>query len=65
MGVARWLHELGLQRYEQAFRDNEVDDEVLPKLTAEDLIALGVNAVGHRRKMLDAIAALSRSNGRY
>jgi hypothetical protein len=59
VGVARWLHELGLQRYEQAFRDNEVDEEVLPKLTAEDLIALGVNAVGHRRKMLEAIAALS------
>ena len=64
MGVASWLQELGLERYEQAFRENEVDDEVLPKLTAEDLIALGVNAVGHRRKMLEAIAALSWSNGR-
>jgi hypothetical protein len=39
--VASWLQQLGLERYEPAFRDNEVDGDVLPDLTAEDLIAIG------------------------
>ena len=39
-----------------AFRDNDIDAEVLPKLTADDLIGLGVTSIGHRRKLLDAIA---------
>src|SRR5271167_5013535 len=58
MNVAGWLRELGLERYEPLFRDNEIDWEVLPKLTAEDLKDLGVTLVGHRRRLLDAIAAL-------
>jgi class 3 adenylate cyclase/ABC-type lipoprotein export system ATPase subunit len=58
MDVAAWLRSLGLGKYEAAFRDNEVDDSVLPNLTAEDLKELGVTALGHRRKLLDAIAAL-------
>jgi class 3 adenylate cyclase len=41
-----------------AFRDNEIDWEVLPKLTSEDLREIGVAAIGHRRKLLDAIVAL-------
>src|SRR5438309_4826633 len=57
--VASWLQQLGLAQYEPAFRDNEVDGDVLPDLTAEDLIAIGVTPVGHRRKLLSAIAALS------
>ena len=56
--VASWLQQLGLAQYEPAFRDNEVDGDVLPDLTADDLIAIGVTAVGHRRKLLRAIAAL-------
>jgi SAM domain (Sterile alpha motif) len=40
--VASWLQQLGLAQYEPAFRDNEVDGDVLPDLTAEDLIAMGV-----------------------
>src|SRR5579872_2317601 len=56
MDVVVWLRSLGLGQYEAAFRDNEVDDSVLPNLTAEDLKELGVTAVGHRRKLLDAIA---------
>jgi class 3 adenylate cyclase len=47
-----------LERYEPAFRENEIDAEVLPRLTPDDLTALGVTAIGHRRKLLDAIAAL-------
>src|SRR5271155_5321306 len=56
--VKSWLQQLGLAQYEPAFRDNEVDGDVLPALTADDLIAIGVTAVGHRRKLLSAIAAL-------
>src|SRR6202040_3757140 len=56
--VASWLQQLGLAQYEPAFRDNEVDGDVLPDLTAEDLIAIGVTPVGHRRKLLSAIAVL-------
>jgi hypothetical protein len=58
MEIAAWLHRLGLEQYEQAFRDNDIDGEVLPELTAEDLISIGVTSVGHRRKLLAAIAAL-------
>ena len=58
MDVAAWLQSLGLERYVPAFRDNEIDWEVLPKLTSEDLREIGVAAIGHRRKLLDAIAAL-------
>jgi hypothetical protein len=58
MDVGGWLRGLGLEQYEAAFRENEIDDTVLPRLTAEDLKELGVGAVGHRRKLLDAIAAL-------
>src|ERR1700747_714669 len=58
MDVGGWLRRLGLEHYEAAFRENEIDDTVLPALTAEDLKDLGVVVVGHRRKLLDAIAAL-------
>ena len=58
MDVGIWLRSLGLERYEAAFRDNEIDGTVLPNLTAEDLKDLGVGIVGHRRKLLDSIAAL-------
>src|SRR4029077_11050507 len=58
MDVAAWLQDLGLERYAGAFRDNDIDAEVLPKLTAEDLSSIGVTSVGHRRKLLDAIANL-------
>ncbi len=58
MDLGGWLRSLGLERYEAAFRENEIDEAILPSLTAEDLKDLGVGAVGHRRKLLDAIAAL-------
>jgi class 3 adenylate cyclase/predicted ATPase len=56
--ITAWLHRLGLEQYEPAFRENDVDAEVLPELTADDLISIGVTSVGHRRKLLAAIAAL-------
>ena len=58
MDVAGGLRDLGLGQYEQAFRDNNIEGDILPRLTAADLIALGVTSVGHRRKLLDAIAIL-------
>jgi class 3 adenylate cyclase/tetratricopeptide (TPR) repeat protein len=58
MDVAEWLSSLGLEQYEPAFRANEIDARVLLHLTAEDLKELGVALVGHRRLLLEAIAAL-------
>ena len=58
MDIDSWLRSLGLGQYEAAFRDNAIDEKVLPRLTAEDLKDLGVGIVGHRRTLLDAIAGL-------
>ena len=58
MDVVVWLRSLGLGQYEAVFRQNDIDETVLPNLTAEDLKELGVASLGHRRKLLDAIAAL-------
>jgi hypothetical protein len=58
MNVAEWLRGLRLEQYAPAFRDNDIDGEVLRRLTADDLRDLGVASIGHRRRLLDAIAAL-------
>ena len=58
MDVVVWLRSLGLGKYEAAFRENDIDETVLPGLTDETLKELGVASIGHRVKMLDAIAAL-------
>ena len=58
MDIAAWLRGLGLAEYEPTFRQNAIDSAVLPNLTNEDLKDLGVTLVGHRRRLLDAIAAL-------
>jgi SAM domain (Sterile alpha motif) len=57
--ITDWLRGLGLERYAATFRDNDIDDAVLQRLTAEDLRELGIASVGHRRRLLDAIAALA------
>jgi hypothetical protein len=57
--VGSWLRNLGLERYETAFRENEVGVEDLCHLTAEDLEGIGVAAIGHRRRLVVAIAKLS------
>ena len=65
MDIAEWLRGLGLAQYEAAFREHAIDEAVLPSLTAEDLRDIGVAPVGHRRRLLDAIAdlrTLSRSD---
>ena len=64
MDIGDWLRRLGLERYEQAFRENEIDLRVLPELTADDLKELGVAAIGHRRLLLKGIADLAAGPGR-
>ena len=57
MIIAAWLESLGLGQYAQAFESNAIDAETLPKLTPEDLKEVGVAALAHRKKILEAIAA--------
>jgi class 3 adenylate cyclase/tetratricopeptide (TPR) repeat protein len=47
-----------MERYERVFRENAIDADVLRRLTADDLKELGITSVGHRRKLLDALAEL-------
>ena len=58
MDIVVWLRSLGLGKYEAAFRENDIDETVLPSLTHENLKELGVTSFGHRVKLLEAIAAL-------
>ena len=58
MDIVLWLRSLGLGKYEAIFRENDIDEAVLPSLTHENLKELGVASFGHRVKLLDAIAAL-------
>jgi len=60
MDVAVWLRGLGLERYEAAFRENDIDQEALTGLTAEDLKDLGV-VLASRRKLLAAIVAMQNN----
>src|SRR4051794_6100639 len=59
MNVADWLRMLGLEQYEALFRQNDIDAEVLPTLGGDDLRELGIGSLGHRKKLLAAIAALA------
>ncbi len=58
MDIVGWLRSLGLAKYEAIFRENDIDEAVLPSLTHENLKELGVASFGHRVKLLDAIVAL-------
>src|SRR4249919_3554488 len=55
--IADWLEKLGMPEYGECFAENKIDLSVLPHLTDQDLKDIGV-ALGHRRKMLAAIAQL-------
>jgi class 3 adenylate cyclase/predicted ATPase len=63
MDLGGWLRSLGLEEYEAAFRDNKINERVLASLTQEDLKEIGVGPVGHRRILLEAIAALRSDTG--
>jgi class 3 adenylate cyclase/tetratricopeptide (TPR) repeat protein len=62
MDLEGWLRSLDLEQYEAAFRENDIDISVVSQLSDQDLKELGVS-LGHRRKMLAAIAELSRAPG--
>jgi class 3 adenylate cyclase/pimeloyl-ACP methyl ester carboxylesterase len=57
--VRAWLEDHGLGQYAEGFASNDVDAEVLRTLTADDLKELGVASLGHRKKLLAAIAELA------
>jgi class 3 adenylate cyclase/tetratricopeptide (TPR) repeat protein len=59
LDIERWLAELGLGQYAAAFRANDIDGALLSDLTAEDLESVGITSVGHRRKLLAAIARIA------
>ena len=60
--IRQWLEDLELGEYADAFDENRIDTKVLPTLTNEDLKDIGVPAVGDRRKLLNAIAALAEAD---
>src|ERR1700722_8793854 len=59
MDFGGWLRGLGLGQYEEKFRDNKIDADLLPRLTVDDLKDIGVSVVGDRRRLLDAIATIA------
>jgi len=56
--IPDWLERLGLGQYTQHFAENDIDLEILRDLTDQDLEKIGVTSLGHRRKLLRAIAEL-------
>jgi hypothetical protein len=56
--VGSWLAEQGLEQSAEAFAENAIDGEVLRTLTGDDLKELRVSALGHRKRLLEAMAAL-------
>ena len=62
MDIADWLRRLELPQYTPALAENAIDWTVLPSLTADDLRDIGIVAVGHRHKLLEAIAALDKAD---
>src|SRR5580692_5321399 len=58
--IADWLEKLGMSEYAQRFAENGIDVSVLRYLTDQDLEKIGV-LLGHRRKMLAAIADLDNT----
>ena len=58
--LAEWLSRHDLGQYAQAFAENNIEYSLLPDLTEHDLKKLGVSSLGHRKKLLRAIEALTR-----
>jgi len=59
--TSEWLHSLGLDQYVQLFADNDIDLELIPSLSEQDLEKLGVASMGHRKKLLKAISELGNA----
>ena len=62
--IADWLKKLGMDEYAQRFAENDIDFAILSDLTDQDLEKIGVTSLGHRRKLLRAIADLKGANPR-
>ena len=58
MDIDGWLRGIGLAQYAEMFRANDIDGELLGRLTNDDLKDLGVTSFGHRKRLLEGIAAL-------
>ena len=56
--IAHWLKQLGMHEYTQRFAENDIDFDILKDLTDQDLEKMGIKSVGHRRRLLGAIADL-------
>ena len=56
--IADWLSQIGMHEYAQCFAENGIDFEIVTDLTDQDLEKIGVTSLGHRRKLLRAIANL-------
>ena len=63
MNVAQWLNAIDLGQYEALFREHEIDADVLPDLVEADLEKIDV-PLGHRKRLMRAIAALRRAESR-
>ena len=59
LDIDTWLNGIGLGRYAELFRAHEIDGSLVRGLSGEDLKEMGVSALGHRKKLLEAIAALA------
>ena len=59
-GVTRWLEEIGLGEHAELFVENDIDFDLLTRLSAEDLKELGLS-IGHRRRFLDSVVNLDES----
>ena len=59
MDIDGWLRRIGLAQYAEMFRANDIDGEMLGRLTNDDLKDIGVASFGHRKKLLEAIAELA------
>ena len=59
MDIDGWLRRIGLAQYAEIFRANDIDGELLRRLTNDDLKDIGVASFGHRKKLLEAIAELA------
>ena len=68
LDIDGWLRRIGLTQYAEMFRANDVDGELLRRMTNDDLKDVGVVSFGHRKKLLEAIAELGvhlRSHPRH
>jgi len=65
MNIDSWLEGIGLAQYAELFRSNDIDGELLHQLTGDDLKEIGVTSLGHRKRLLEAVAALSATPGAY